>query len=158
MWVVVLGLLIAIGFLAFLIASCRQSPAWARRVRWWGAPPSDAHLAERRAQALLRALLSKTQYCQVHTAGYLEVPSPTLEGRVYRIPSMGGLVSVYEHGSVIMGLCLQPTQPLPKEDVVIMHKLLIEASEQEYLQKAHRLPPGAIRPQREAFPPPRARE
>ena len=146
MWVVFgLGLLVAIGFLAFLIVSCRQSPAWARRVSWWCAPQRDAHVAKRRAQALLRELLSETQYHQVHTSGYLEVPSPSLEGRVYRIPSMGGLVSVYEHGSVIMGLCLQPTQPLPKEDVVLMHKLLIEASEQEYLQKANRLPPGAIR-------------
>lgn len=50
---------------------------------------------------------------------------------------MGGLVTVYEHGSAIMRLCLQSQEPLPKADVVIMHKLLIEANEQEYLQKAN---------------------
>lgn len=149
MWVLFgLGLLVAIGFLVVLIVSCRQSPSPAGRMWRWCAPLSDGRSAESRSQALLREVLNETQYHQVLTCGYLEVTSPSLEDRVYRIPSTGGLVTVYEHGSVIMGLCLQPTQPLPKADVVVMHKLLIEASEQDYLQKANHFPPGAIRVQR----------
>ena len=50
------------------------------------------------------------------------------------------MVTVYEHGRAIMRLCLQSTEPLPRADVVVMHKLLIEANEQEYLHKANQLP------------------
>ena len=74
------------------------------------------------------------------TSGYLEVTSPSRANRVYRIPSTVGMVTVYEHGRAIMRLCLQPTEPLPRADIVVMDKLLIEANEQEYLHKANQLP------------------
>ena len=35
-------------------------------------------------------------------------------------------------------------EPLPDGDVVVMHKLMIEANEQEYLQKANHFAPGII--------------
>src|SRR2546422_3291520 len=56
------------------------------------------------------------------------------DSRVYRIPGAGGLVKVYERGCAVMELCLQPAEPLPDGDVVVMHKLVIEANEQEYLR------------------------
>jgi hypothetical protein len=140
MWVVFgFGLFVALGFLILLIVSCCLSPSSAGRMSRWYAPLSDDHSAEGRAHALLHEVLGEAQYQQVLTCGYLDVTSPSLEDRVYRIPSTGGLVTVYEHGRAIMRLCLQPTQPLPKADVVVMHKLLIEANEQEYLQKANQL-------------------
>ena len=69
---------------------------------------------------------------------------PSIESRIYRIPGSGGLVKVYEKGCAVMELCLQPAEPLPDGDVVVMHKLMIEANEQEYLQKANHFAPGII--------------
>jgi hypothetical protein len=100
--------------------------------------------AESRAKALLREMLSEGQYQQLIKFGYLEVFSPSIEHRIYRIPGSGGLVKVYERGCAVMELCLQPAEPLPDGDVVVMHKLMIEANEQEYLQKANHFAPGII--------------
>jgi len=100
--------------------------------------------AEGRAKALLREMLSDSQYQQLLKFGYLEVSSPSIDNRVYRIPSAGGLVKVYERGCAVMELCLQPAEPLPDSDVVVMHKLMIEGNEQEYLQKANHFAPGII--------------
>src|SRR6266700_2841188 len=99
---------------------------------------------ESRAKALLREMLTENQYQQLIKFGYLEVPSPSIDYRVYRIPGSGGLVKVFERGSAVMELCLQPAEPLPDGDVVVMHKLMIEANEQEYLQKANHFAPGII--------------
>lgn len=105
----------------------------------------NEHLsAESRAKALLREMLSEGQYQQLIKFGYLEVQSPTIDNRVYRIPGSGGLVKVYERGCAVMELCLQPAEPLPDGDVVVMHKLMIEANEEEYLQKANHFAPGII--------------
>ena len=46
------------------------------------------------------------------------------------------MVEVYEQGSFVMWLCLEPTEPLPDDDLVAMHKLMITANETEYLRKA----------------------
>lgn len=100
--------------------------------------------AESRAKVLLREMLSEGQYQQLIKFGYLEVCSPAYEHRIYRIPGSGGLVKVYEKGCAVMELCLQPAEPLPDGDVVVMHKLMIEANEQEYLQKANHFAPGII--------------
>ena len=105
---------------------------------------SEQLSAEGRAKALLREMLSDNQYQQLLTFGYLEVTSPTIDNRVYRIPGSGGLVKVYERGCAVMELCLQPAEPLPDSDVVVMHKLMIEGNEQEYLQKANHFAPGII--------------
>lgn len=100
--------------------------------------------AESRAKMLLREMLSEGQYQQLTRFGYLEVISPSIDNRVYRIPGSGGLVKVYEKGCAVMELCLQPAEPLPDGDVVVMHKLMIEANEEEYLQKANHFAPGII--------------
>ncbi len=90
-----------------------------------------------RAKALLREMISEKQYQQLMKFGYLEIVSPSIDNRIYRIPGAGGLVKVYERGCAVLELCLQPAEPLPADDVVVMHKLMIEANEQEYLQKAN---------------------
>lgn len=105
----------------------------------------SGHLsAESRAKALMREMLTDQQYQQLIKFGYLEILSPSFENRVYRIPGAGGLVKVYERGCAVMELCLQPAEPLPDGDVVVMHKLMIEGNEQEYLQKANQFAPGII--------------
>jgi hypothetical protein len=60
-------------------------------------------------------------------------------------------VKVYEGGVPIMALCVQPVDPVPDGDVVLMHKLMIEGNEEEYLRIANRFEPTlygfiAIRP------------
>lgn len=100
--------------------------------------------AERRAQSFMRELLTPHQYQQLTHVGFVEVPSPAIPDRVYRIPGSGGLVRVYEQGHAIMDLCLQPAESLPDGDVVLLHKLMIEGNEQEYLAKANHFAPGII--------------
>jgi hypothetical protein len=110
----------------------------------WSRVLSDRITAERRAHSLMRDMLSPVQYQQLSRHGYVEVCSPSIPHRVYRIPGAGGLVRVYEQGHAIMDLCLQPVDPLPDGDVVVMHKLMIEANEQDYLSKANHFAPGII--------------
>ncbi len=94
--------------------------------------------AERRAVDLLRDLLTPEQERQLLWRGYLEIPSPTEPRRVYRVPRVNGYVQVVENGRAIMRLCLQPVESLPDADVVVLHKLMIEANEEMYLQKANK--------------------
>jgi len=105
---------------------------------------SEHSSEDEQAEALLRDLLSEQHYLQLRRLGYLDVMSPSIAQRLYRIPASGGLVKVYERGRLVMELCLQPAEPLPEGDVVLMHKLMIEANEQEYLQKANSFVRGAI--------------
>jgi hypothetical protein len=100
--------------------------------------------AEGRARGLMRDLLTPAEYQQILRYGYLEVNSPSFEQRIYRLPGAGGLVKVFDRGCPVMDLCLQPIDPLPDGDVVVMHKLMIEGNEQEYLQRANRFAPGII--------------
>ena len=94
--------------------------------------------AERRAANLLRDMLTPEQLRQLLWRGYLEIPSPTEPKRTYRVPRNKGYVQVLENGHAIMRLCLQPAEYLPDADVVVLHKLMIEANEEMYLQKANK--------------------
>ena len=98
--------------------------------------------SERRAESLLRQLLTKDEYRQLNHQGFLAVSSPNHPRRVYRIPRRPGQVSVFENGKLIMNLCVQPTKVLPAADVVGMHKLMIQGNEPEYLQVANRISPA----------------
>ena len=94
--------------------------------------------AERRAASLLRDMLTAEQCRQLVWRGYLEIPSPSTSQRVYRVPRTRGYVQVLEHGRAVMRLCIQPVECLPDADVVVLHKLMIEANEEFYLQKANK--------------------
>jgi len=139
-----LSLFIGVWVLIVLVAAYYLIQARSGRVVRLRESMSEHLSAESRAKVLLREMLSEGQYQQLIKFGYLEVPSPAYENRIYRIPGSGGLVKVYEKGCAVMELCLQPAEPLPDGDVVVMHKLMIEANEQEYLQKANHFAPGII--------------
>jgi len=94
--------------------------------------------AERRATSLLRDVLTPEQIHQLLWRDYLEIPSPTEPQRIYRVPRTKGYVQVIENGRATMRLCLQPIEYLPDADVVVLHKLMIEANEQTYLEKANK--------------------
>ncbi len=98
--------------------------------------------AERKAENLLMQVLSPEESRELEHRGYLEVRSPSREGRVYRVPRGRGMVSVYEGGRAVMSLCVQPVEWIPGADVVLMHKLMIEANEEDYLRTANQFEPG----------------
>lgn len=96
--------------------------------------------AEEKAEKLVSALLSPEEYEQLRRRGYLDVPSPGYPQRTYRIPSGPGTVVVLEGGECIARLCVYCVDSIPEREVVIMHKLMIEGNEQEYLRTANHLP------------------
>ncbi|MGI5837826.1 MAG: hypothetical protein ACOX87_15225 [Chloroflexota bacterium] len=96
--------------------------------------------AEERAELLIRSLLTEEDYRKLRRDGYLDIPSPNYPQRVYRVPSGAGTVAVLEGGQCIARLCLYSTQPIPEKEAVLIHKLMIEGNEQEYLRTANHLP------------------
>ena len=97
--------------------------------------------ANRRANEMLRSVLNSEQYDQLTRKGYLDIKSPRDPGCMYRVPRRQGLVKVIEQGSHKANLCLQPLEAVPDDDIVVMHKLMIEADEETYLQTANTFAP-----------------
>ena len=89
---------------------------------------------------LLCDILSPEQQNQMHHRGYIDFPSPSRLERVYRVQWPPGYVQVRENGKLTMWLCLRPAVSVPDADIMVMHKLMIEADEETYLQKANRFP------------------
>lgn len=94
--------------------------------------------AKARAEALLAEMLPTDDYLHLSRRGYVEVQSPNVPGRIYRVPKYRGRIHVYEGGKPVMSLCVQPIQLVPDADVVLIHKLMIEGNEDEYLRLANR--------------------
>ena len=94
-----------------------------------------------RATELLRSVLTRQQYRHLVQYGYLDIPSPRDPGCIYRVPRAQGLVGVIEQGRRRASLCLQPVEWVPDADMVVMHKLMIEADKETYLQTANKLTP-----------------
>jgi hypothetical protein len=85
-----------------------------------------------RAEALVRELLDEREYRQLKQRGYLDVVSLEDTQRIYRIPAYIGLVRVYERGMAVCELCVQSVDPLPSAELVLVHKLMIQADERKY--------------------------
>jgi hypothetical protein len=98
----------------------------------------------RRANKLLRTVLTPEQYRHLVWRGYVDIPSPRDQERFYRVPRYPGLVGMIEQGERKADLCLQPLEWVPDADIVVMHKLMIEADEEIYLQTANRFTPKCI--------------
>ncbi|MHB0870711.1 MAG: hypothetical protein ACYC5J_14860 [Chloroflexota bacterium] len=122
---------------------------WKLWCRYYLFPPQELDPeSENRAAALLRELLSEGEHQQLLQTGYLSVPSRCVVGRVYRVPARPGWVDVYEADRLAMRVCVEPVDHLPQGDVVLMHKLMIEGAEQDYLRTANVVyvrPPAAQR-------------
>ena len=126
-------------FLALLL-SIYLLAAWSLFAALGDDRPGDRRAAEARAAALLEDLLTEDEYHQLQRCGYLGVPSPSRPGRTYRVPRRGQ-VRVYEGGALVMTLCVGPVGWLPDGDLVLLHKLMIEGDEAEYLRVANRFTP-----------------
>ena len=100
--------------------------------------------ADQRAHELLRSVLSSEQYDQLTQKGYLDIKSPRDPGCISRVPLAQGLVKVIEQGRLKTSLCLQPLEMVPNADHVVIHKLMIEADEETYLQTANTFAPISI--------------
>jgi len=118
------GISIMVSLIFLSIWVIDKSPSWSG--------------AERRADALLRDVLTREQYILLNELGYLDIPSPTDPQRVYRVPRALGQVKVIENERVKASLCLRTVKWVPDIDRVVIHKLMIEADEDGYLQKANR--------------------
>lgn len=114
-------------------------------IGWWRHLACQRGLqqqARERAEMLLQEILTPEEYVQLNTRHRLEVPSRQRAGRVYHIPEDGFRpVTVYEWGVPTVCLCLRPLQPLPPRETVLVHKLLLEADEDDYWRRANILPP-----------------
>jgi hypothetical protein len=97
--------------------------------------------ANQRANELLRSVLTSDRCEQLTRNGYLDIKSPRDAGCIYRVPRAHGLVKVIEHGIHKANLCLQPKDAVPDADIVVIHKLMIEADEETYVQTAHTFAP-----------------
>lgn len=95
--------------------------------------------AGERAEALAGRVLSEADRAQLRREGFLEVPSQLVRGRRYRIPSGGSPVAVLEPDGRVGYLCLQPESDVPRAELVVIHKLLLEGAEADYWQRANRV-------------------
>ncbi len=133
-------ILVLLGGLGLLALWCLLPPQqFARPWRRVVDSVASQYRAEQTARQLLKATLRPVEYEELQQRGFLEVPSPSRPGRVYRIPYGPGRVAVYDDGRFSMSLCVQPTKWLPTADVVLLHKLHIEANESDYLRTANQL-------------------
>jgi hypothetical protein len=55
------------------------------------------------------------------------------------------MVGVIEQGRRKADLCLQPLECVPDADIVVIHKLMIEADEETYLQTTNTFKPKYTR-------------
>jgi hypothetical protein len=123
----VIGMIVDLSFILFVNFIVKNF------LKWSG--------ANRRASELLRAVLSVDQHHQLMQLGYVDIPSPRDQERIYRVPRGPGLVRMIEKERPTMSLCLKPLEKVPDADIVVMHKLMIEADEETYLQTANRFAP-----------------
>ncbi len=137
MVVAVIGLVVLFVFVIVWLW-CRDVYGPALRSQPPAGRRSDWREAQERAEELLRSLVGDEEYRQLNRRGYLEVPSPSRPRRSYRVPRHQGQVKVFEDGVPVMALCVQSVEPIPDGDAVLMHKLMIEGNEEEYLRLANR--------------------
>jgi hypothetical protein len=111
---------------------------WRTPADWW-----RSRLAERRAtrhaEDLVRHVLSDREYAQLRREGFIEVRSRRVPGRAYRIPAGGSPVAALEPDGRLVYLCLQPALPVPRPELLIIQKLLLEGDEDEFWQRANRV-------------------
>jgi hypothetical protein len=100
--------------------------------------------SDMKARRLLKASLTKSEWAFLKKHSYLVVASKTYPGREYHIPRKGGMIVCFHDGVLLYEYCLQPLMLLPDDDLVLAHKLMIECSEEEFLEKANRFAPGMI--------------
>jgi len=98
----------------------------------------EAGLPAARAERLLVDVLGERQFHRLRRTGYLDLPSGRFPGRIYRLDLTGNL-SFRDPGEAGFNttLCVQPTEPVPRDDMVAARYLLVTADEERLLQTAN---------------------
>lgn len=98
-----------------------------------------------RAEHLLREVLGPCRFRHLRTIGYLDLPSRRIPGRTYRLDSLGNL-SFREAGESAFNttLCVQPEEPIPRDDQIAMRYLLVTADEERLLEVANPITFGFV--------------
>jgi hypothetical protein len=95
--------------------------------------------AVQRAEGVLRRLLTDNERAQLRRTGFLEVQSRLSPGRKYRIPVGASPVAALEPDGRVVYLCLQPETNVPPNELVLLHKLMLEGAEADYLERANQV-------------------
>lgn len=119
--------------------ACNTADMWT-----WGVgttqEPDVAPEAEKRAEELLDAALTKRQRRQLRTHRYFTVESKTSKRR-YRIHAgkgrHGNIEEVDEAGRSVRQLCCAPTGKIPEADALLGQKLYLEHAEEEFRRTAN---------------------
>ncbi len=111
---------------------------WPTPAAWWRGRLAERQ-ASRRAEALVRHVLSDREYAQLRRDGFIEVRSRRTPGRAYRIPAGGSPAAALEPDGRVVYLCLQPAQPVPRQELLVIQKLLLEGDEDEFWRRANRV-------------------
>jgi hypothetical protein len=111
---------------------------WQTPATWWRRRLAERR-ASRRAEDLVRHVLTDREYEQLNRDGFIEVRSRRTPGRRYRIPAGGSPVAALEPDGRLVYLCLQPEVPVPRDEVLVIQKLLLEADEDAFWQRANRV-------------------
>lgn len=94
--------------------------------------------AEQRALMLLTDCIGDDAFHSLTVDGYLEVCSPGESSRYYRIPQDATKrVALYEFGEFVAELCIDAKDWIPSGDRILLHKLMIEGDEENYLTTAN---------------------
>lgn len=98
-----------------------------------------------RAEQLLQRVMGDEQFRRFRAEGYLDLPSRLRPGRTYRLDTAGNL-SYRDPGEpgFMTSLCVQPVQPVPRDDQVAMRYLLVTSDEKELLNVANPIAFGFI--------------
>jgi hypothetical protein len=101
-------------------------------------PSGQGQQADARAELLLHDVLGEERYGQFRALGYLDIPSRLRPGRVYRLDRMGNL-AYRDPGERTFNttLCVQPAEPVPRDDEVAMRYLLVTSDEERLLKVAN---------------------
>jgi hypothetical protein len=111
---------------------------WRTPAAWWRGRLAERR-ARRRAEDLVRHMLSDGEYAQLCREGFIELRSRRVPGRRYRIPAGGSPVAALEPDGRLVYLCLQPVLPVPRQELLVIQKLLLEGDEDAFWQRANRV-------------------
>ena len=100
---------------------------WRTPAAWWRGRLAERR-ARRRAEDLVRHMLSDGEYAQLCREGFIELRSRRVPGRRYRIPAGGSPVAALEPDGRLVYLCLQPVLPVPRQELLVIQKLLLEGT------------------------------
>lgn len=91
-----------------------------------------------RAERLLRDVMGPERFSLLQQHGSLDLPSRLVQGRMYRLDRDGSLL-YKDRGepSFRTTLCVQPTEAIPRDDVVAMRYLLVTCDEERLLKVAN---------------------